>query len=438
MPVNRSDLIVLPEAMAEVIVTDPNTADIAVHGTTRFSVLGKKVGTTDIRVFNKDNKVIKEFTVNVSYDLPAIRKALGTFFPYERIGVEVVNEGVALTGTVTDAQVASKAVEIVNEFINPVSGSAMGSGSSSGAGGSTSMINPSAISKIINLLQVTSGQQVMLRVRIGELQRSSLKNLGARFSANKTAGNFSYLTDTGSASATTFGSLTAGLTTANWGLSASLDALEQNGVFRILAEPNLVATSGEKADFLAGGEFPIPIAQSNNTLSITFKQFGVAVQFTPFVLTANRIRLIVQPEVSELTSAGSVQIQGTSVPALTSRRARTTVELAPGESFMIAGLLSDKMNNSIDQLPGVGEIPVLSALFRSTNFQRNETELVMAVTPYIVDPVTSSEIRMPSDDYKMPSMMESVFYGALGAQSGDAIRISQTPGFEGPVGFMTE
>ena len=199
-----------------------------------------------------------------------------------------------------------------------------------------------------------------------------------------------------------------------------------------------MALSGEKAEFLAGGEYPIPVAQQNDVVTVEYKPFGVAVDFTPYVLTENRIRIQVQPEVSEISQEETVQIQNIVLPSFTTRRASTTIELAPGESFMIAGLIRDTMTTNIDQIPGLSEIPILSSLFRSTSYQRNETELVLAVTPYLVDPLRSGDVKLPTDDFRPASFMENVFYGALGTIRGDVLRLSQTPSVEGPIGFMVD
>ncbi|MBY0407690.1 MAG: hypothetical protein K2Q01_08350, partial [Rickettsiales bacterium] len=224
--------------------------------------------------------------------------------------------------------------------------------------------------------------------------------------------------------------------------SGLLKALEQDGLFKVLAEPNLVAISGEEAEFLSGGEIPIPVVQANggagSNISVEYKPFGVAVKFTPNVLNPNRIRMQVQPEVSDISTANGITVSGFQVPGIETRRAKTTVELAPGESFMIAGLLSDSTRASIQQLPGAKELPILGALFRSTEFQRNETELVIAVTPYIVDPLTSSDVKMPSDDFRPASQMEMFFYGALGSLSNVNENPAQPPSLEGPTGFMVD
>jgi pilus assembly protein CpaC len=230
-----------------------------------------------------------------------------------------------------------------------------------------------------------------------------------------------------------FGTLGGNALIGNTGIAGTIDALERDGVLKVLAEPNLVALSGEEAQFLAGGEFPIPVPQQLGTTTIEYKPFGVALKFTPHVLSENRLRIQVQPEVSELSFEQTIDTgDGFVAPSLITRRASTTVELAPGESFMIAGLIRDNMSSQINELPGVGEIPVLSALFRSTSYQRNETELVIAVTPYLVDPIKGTDIKMPTDDFRPASFMESIFFGTLSGTRGNQ------PSVEGPSGFMTD
>lgn len=435
MPVNRSELVTIPRDMDEVIISNPDIADIHVHGPKSVSVIGKKIGQTNVRIFDKNDEVIRSLNVVVSYDLPAIRKSLGTLLPNEFISLDVVNTNLALTGEVSSAAVADRAVKIVNEYLLASGGDKK--------------------PEVLNLLQISTGQQVMLRVRVGEIQRSAIKQLGINLSAIKSNGNGIFTFATGGALGGTLGGINggialnndsfgvggAGFTTGSTNLNSALEALESNGLLKVLAEPNLVALSGENAEFLAGGEFPVPVSQGTSggtNVTIEYRSFGVAIQFTPYVLSPNRIRVSVQPEVSELSNEGAVKLNGFEVPGLTTRRAKTTVELAPGESFMIAGLISDKMQSQIQQLPGAGEVPILGALFRSSAYKRNETELVIAVTPYLVDPLKSGDVKLPTDNFQPASFMESVFYGALGSLSGDAPRISQTPNLEGPIGFMVD
>jgi pilus assembly protein CpaC len=466
VPVSRSELVVVPHNIAEVLVADPDIADVHVIGNTRVVFVGKKIGRTNAKLFDRENHIIRQFDVIVGYDLPGIRKALHSFLPQEHIGVELVNTSVALTGKISDASVGEEALKIVSEFVRPSSGGQGGlAGAVSAVAGQNSGQGSGASSPILNLMKVTSGQQVMLRVRVGEIKRSALKNLGVQLGAFKNTSNGQIVAGSqggqqafispSTASSVPFGGLftpaselTSGGVLSGFfkngdvGLSATLNALESDGILKMLAEPNLVAMSGEKAEFLAGGEFPVPVAQATSSggaiNTIQFQQFGVSVQFIPYVLSDNRIRLSVMPEVSEIDTSTSTVSNNTSIPGLTSRRAKTTVELAPGESFMIAGLIQDSLNSSISQIPGASEIPILGALLRNTSFQREETELVIAVTPYIVDPLKSSDVRLPTDDFRPANDMERFFYGVLGSMSGNAYRLSQTPSLEGPIGFMTD
>lgn len=359
-----------------------------------------------------------------SYDLSGIKRTLRSFLPNEAIGVEMVNKSIALTGNISGAEAAQKAIKITKEFIGKDA-------------------------EVLNFMQIKTGQQVMLRVRVGEIQRDALKKIGVNLQGVRRAGDYTIPFATGGGIGQTIGNAISDpqafgvggvvYQSANLDLSATLDMLEQNGVFKMLAEPNLVAISGESASFLAGGEFPIPIAQFGDTISVEYKPFGVKVGFSPTVLSTNRLRLSVEPEVSEISTEGAVQVKGFSIPSVTTRRAKTTVELAPGESFMIAGLIKDDFRTTINQVPGLGDIPVLSALFRSAAFQRRETELVIAVTPYLADPAMSSDIKLPTDSFRTPSVLEGVFLGALTSRSSKTSTLSPTQhGLEGPVGYIAE
>jgi len=476
VPINRSSLISLAAPTSEVLVANPDIADIHVHNSNNLTIIAKRFGHTNVRIMNKDGTLQRELDVTVGYDLPAIRKTLKSFLPDEKISVEMVNTSVALTGHVSNAAAADKALKITREYIYGNSRDGSGGGQEQGSAGTpgstASASSSSSQPDILNFLQVTSGQQVILRVRIGEINRTALKSLGLdlsvgvadgfRFatgaglagliqpatSPTNTAvtfgpGNFFFPTDSNNVPNNTRGAIIGSVSKRHNTLAGALQALEQDGLFKLLAEPNLVAMSGEQAEFLAGGEIPIPVPQSSGggsgtSVTIEYKPYGVAVRFKPSVLDATRIHMEVQPEVSELDSANALQISGFSVPAITTRRAKTTVELAPGEGFMIAGLLKDQTSASVDQLPGMKELPILGALFRSTSFQRNETELVIAVTPYIVDPLKSSDVKMPTDDFRPASQMEMFFYGALGSLAGTTTAPTQQQALEGPTGFMMD
>jgi pilus assembly protein CpaC len=433
VPVDRSEVISTTAELGEVIVANPDVADIYVHGTNRVSIIGRTLGQTSVRMFDKNNKMVRELDVYVTYDLPAIRRALSQFLPYERIGVEMVNTRVALTGEVSSAQAATSALEIASQFIIP-------SIRPDQVAGSTDQ-QTQLQDSVINLMRISAAQQVMLRIRIGEIKRGALKELGSAFEVVKNSGDlpFSLISGSGTAGAA---SKLLQATYANGtknSVSATIDALQEDNLLKILAEPNLVALSGEQAEFLAGGEVPIPVSGQDGEVTVDYRPFGVSLRFTPYVLSRSRIRIMVQPEVSERNDTNSVSLgNGIVVPSFDVRRASTTVELAPGESFMIAGLLQDTVNSSISGLPGASEVPFLGSLFRSTSFNRQETELVLAVTPYLIDPLKSADVRLPTDDFRPASFMESFLYGALGTIRNGERRISQTPTLEGPIGFMVD
>ncbi len=464
IPVSRSELVEVPVAMGEVIVADPDVADVYAHGKNNVSIIGKSLGQTSVRIFDESSKMIRRIDVTVGYDLPAIRKAMKDFLPYEAIGVEMINTNLVLTGQISSLAAADTAVKIANEFIEPP----FGKTASDNAKYNTNTRDTSPplseekhVSKVLNLMTIASGQQVMLRVRVGEMRRTALKKLGVNLQAISAGTDSAIAAGTGggidafvAGSGLGFGQFTIDgrgtesgsrgflsgrlLNSSGNGVSALLEALERDGLFKVLAEPNLVAMSGEEAKFLAGGEFPIPVSVNEDRITIEFKPFGVSVRFKPTVITENRIRIDVEPEVSEISEENAIILTSIQIPALTTRRAKTTLEMAPGESFMIAGLIQDEMRSTISQLPGLGEIPILSALFRSTEYQREETELVLAVTPYLVDPLVSADVKLPTDEYQPASVMESFFYGALGSTSAETERLSQTPSLEGPIGFIVD
>lgn len=442
VPLNRAELINTNTDMGEVIITDPEVADVYVHGKRRVSVIGKQIGQTTLRIFDGQRNMIRSVDVYVTYDLPAVRKALREFLPNEKIGVSMVNMRMALTGDVSSAESAATAMDIAEQFVN----NKLGADDLK----SRPVRDPaSEQSPVLNMMRVSAGQQVMLRIRIGEIQRTALKNLGVNVTGQ---GNNNFLIGTGTGqfgdrsgtnpafgyrqffgttSSSSFGLIQGAGSIGALDLAVQIDALERDGLLKTLAEPNLTALSGEEAQFLAGGEFPIPVPQELGTTTIEYKPFGVALKFTPYVLAPNRLRIKVQPEVSAVSNERAINVNGgISAPSFSTRRASTTVELAPGESFMLAGLLQDGMTSTINQLPGAGNIPILGALFRSSDFQRSQTELVIAVTPYLVDPSRSDDIKLPTDDFRPASFTQSIFFGALGAHQGGSV--------EGPAGFMTD
>jgi pilus assembly protein CpaC len=312
---------------------------------------------------------------------------------------------------------------------------------------------------IINRMAVRGPNQVNLRVRIAEVQRSVLKQIGVNWDALVSAGSFSFGLATGNpaigAGLGGFGtrnfpalgtgnvdSIVGGLRTNRLNINSVIDALENEGLVTVLAEPNLTAVSGETASFLAGGEFPIPIAQQNNTITVQFKKFGVSLAFTPTLLNDGQISLKVRPEVSQLSTNGEVRFSGFAIPAITTRRAETTVELGSGQSFAIAGLLQNDINHSVRRLPGLGDLPILGALFRSDAFQRNESELVIIVTPYVVRPTSETAMSTPTDGLTMPSDVERLktapLYVNKPVAEAPAVRGTEGRRLVGPAGFNLE
>ncbi len=447
---NRAELVNLNKPMAEVMIANPEIADVVVHGSQKISVIGKKIGSTNLRFFDDKANLINEIDIVVGYDLPAIRRSLKRFFPTQNVGLETINNSLAVSGVVPDAQTANRIMQVVYEFVKE-------SRKDDAASSSQSYVTQdNRFPGIVNLLTLNSGQQVMLKVRIGEVKRTALKSLGINLeNVNGTANSlFQFGTGAGTALLDASGAVGTGLfggfkgpqtnpfiqgiglvKRGDFGVAGMIEALQKDGLFKVIAEPNLTTVSGETANFLAGGEFPI-VTTTANTTTTQFKQFGVSLAFTPYVLSNNRIRLTVAPELSEIDISRVATTNGT--PSVTTRRAKTTVELAPGEAFMVAGLIRDRINSQISSVPGLAEIPIISALMRSTAYEREESELVIAVTPYIVDPVVNSDVRMPTDEFRTPSVMEMFFYGALGSMSGNADKIGQTPVLEGPIGFMTD
>lgn len=457
VPISRSSLVVMSSPVKEIVIANPDIADVHVNNSKTLTVIGKTAGSTNIRIFDGSGKILQTLDVSVGYDLPSIRRTLKNFMPEENIGVEMINTSIALTGHVRSAASVDKALRLAQEYVAFASGDSAKNAVTSVPLGDSS--DNDKYPKILNMLKLVSGQQVMLRVRVAEVNRDALKRLGVDPSLVLAGGNFTMAGALGTGISGLAAGATSSYTLADadkfrgtqgffWSSNSShragavISALERDGLIKTLAEPNLVAVSGEQAEFLAGGEIPVvtPSTASSGatpTVSVEYKPVGVSVKFTPDVLSENRIRMIVQPEVSEISSANSILMSGFIIPSINTRRARTTVELAPGESFMIAGLIKDSTKANIDQLPGVKELPILGALFRSTEFQRNESELVITVTPYIVDPLKNSDIKLPTDDFRPASQMEMIFYGALGAITTDE-HSAKIPQLEGPTGFMVD
>ncbi|HKY81064.1 MAG TPA: type II and III secretion system protein family protein, partial [Sphingobium sp.] len=375
-------------------------------------VLGKKVGTTSLTLYDNRNMLIAVVDVAVGPDVVTLKRQLSELIPGEEIGARMSNDAVVLTGTVSNAAAVDRAVQVARTYAGE--------------------------DKVVNMLSVGASQQVMLEVRFSEVNRQAAKDIGLNhsFVGKKTAGSIGNLsadsivpTNNGGTPTILLDGLSDAFGVGTWSyklgslnIFSALDALERKGLVKTLAEPTLVALSGETASFLAGGEFPIPVVQSNNGgggtggnggggITVEFKPFGVSLGFTPTVLSDGIISLSVEPEVSSIDPSASVSINGLVVPGLLTRRAKTVVELRDGQSFAIAGLLRNDFQDTVRQLPILGSLPIIGALFRSTGFQKQETELVMIVTPRLVKPMQAADVSLPTDRVGNPNELDLFLMG---------------------------
>ena len=452
---NKSVLVELPGELRDVVVSDPEIMDAVVQSSNRVYLIGKKTGQSNAFFFDSYGQQILTLEVSIEQDVGVLDSLLRRLIPGSDIKSEMLNDTIILTGSVRNPADASRASQIASRFIT-----------------SSFEANARSEKKVINLLNVEGEEQVMLKVTVAEVQRTVLKQLGVNVGALIRSGNFltSVLTDnalplTAAAGLGTLpkpgvdaGSLdvynqgprttSGGGTFGNsgiagaWGsgsnsVSYALRALERDGLIRTLAEPNLTAISGESAKFLAGGEFPIPMVDTNGALTVTFKEYGVSVAFTPVVMSAGRISLKIETEVSELSPEGSVVLSGFAINGLKKRSAKSTVELPSGGTIAMAGLISEKTRQNIDGMPGLKDLPVLGTLFRSRDFIKNETELVVFVTPYLVKHTARKNLARPDDGYANASDREGVFLGHLNRVYGRGKSIP-VGGLKGDYGFIVE
>ena len=379
------DLLSLDGKAEAIYIADPDIADVQLRSPKLVYLFGKGVGETTLTVVGKNDAVILSRRILVRHNTIRLGELIDTVHPGTTVGMASIGASLVLTGEVASAEIAADIVEMARAVVPE------------GA-------------RVMNRLSVSAPNQVNLRVRIAEVSRDTTKRLGFSWDILKTAGDFSFgLATGGFVSGAGSGSsiLSLAKTGNGFDVNGLIDALDDEGLITVLAEPNLTAQSGESADFLAGGEFPIPVAADNDTVTIVFKRFGVSLSFLPVVLDGGRLHIKVSTEVSQLSSAGAIELNGFNVPSLTVREATTTVNLGSGQSFAIAGLLQNTTNNDLSGVAGLKDLPILGALFRSSDFQRAESELVVIVTPYLVRPV-STQLALPTDGYRAPTDAERV------------------------------
>ncbi|WP_245605165.1 type II and III secretion system protein family protein [Sphingomonas astaxanthinifaciens] len=405
VPVNKSQVLRVDRPYAKALIGNPEIADVLPLTDQSIYVLGKKLGTTSLTLYDRSNSLIAVMDVAVGPDVIGLKKQLSELIPGDRVGARMSNDSIVLEGIVSNAVAANRAAQIAETY---------------------------APGKVVNLLSIGSAQQVMLEVKFSEVKRSALKQLGAGFFVGSDGGKFSGAIGGGAgvvgsgpptlgAITDSFGVLTRTFRAFGTNFEATFDALERKGAITTLAEPTLIALSGETASFLAGGEFPIPVAQGNGggsgvgagsgAISIEFKPFGVSLAFTPTVLADGVINLLVEPEVSSIDNSASIVVNNLRIPGLQTRRAKTTVELRDGESFAMAGLLRKDFSSTVRQFPLLGNIPIIGTLFRSTSFNRDETELVIIVTPRLVRPVRPDQLAAPTDRVKGPADADILLLG---------------------------
>ena len=404
LSIGRGELVNVPGQMADVFIADENVADVQVKSQRQLYVFGKAGGETTVYASNAAGDIIWSANIRVGSNIGSIDQMLNLAMPEAKINVATMGTNtVLLTGTVAAPEDAAEAQTLVEAFVGE---------------------NVNVISR----LKMATPLQVNLRVRFAEVSKNFVRALGANLATVDSTSGFKFGVTNGGinrlvpggplgtgvtpaaglAGSSVLGS-GSGSTIAAFGrflgldIGAAFDLAERQGMVTTLSEPNLTALSGETAEFLAGGEFPIPLSQGLGTTTVQYKNFGVSLAYSPIVLANGRISIRVRPEVSELSTQGAVQIDGFTIPALTVRRAETTVELGSGQSFMIAGLMSSNSQNAIDKAPGIGDVPILGNLFRSTEYRRGETELVIVVTPYLVKPVDERDIHLPTDGFRSPN-----------------------------------
>jgi pilus assembly protein CpaC len=375
-------VLTLRAPAANVFVADPKVAEVRPASATSLFIFGVGPGRTTVAAMNEAGQLVAQYEVTVrpsAFNAAEAQSALTRLIPNSRVTVQSQGKGLLLTGQVNSPADAAQAVAIARSYL-----------------GENQAVE--------NQLSIQSTMQVTLRVRIAEMSREVVQNLGINW---QTLGSIAV-----SGTLSPLASRASGAVNFN----GVIDALAQDNLARILAEPNLTVMSGQPASFLVGGEFPIPVGQQNGQITLEFKKFGITLAFLPTVFSDGRINLHVSPEVSQLSTQGAVQLtagnSSLQIPALTVRRAETTVELGSGQTFAIAGLLQDEITQSVNRLPFLGDVPVLGALFRSDSFRRRETELVILVTPIVVRPVNDvAALHLPTDEYTVPNDLERVLYG---------------------------
>jgi pilus assembly protein CpaC len=452
LALDKAAVVELDVDARDVLVSDPAVVDAVVRAPRRIFLLGQKIGEANAFFFDAQGRQLAAIDIRVEKDVGDLSSMIREEMPGADVHIESLNGNVVLSGTVDNEHDAQRAADIATRFASDPD-------------------KPGDPPKLVNMLRVKGGEQVMLKVRVAEMQRQIAKQFGFNMAAGGMLGNvpMALATDNqfallGQALSDISGAqvgqvCTQGIAPLGQGActfqnpaEASFKALEQVGLMHTLAEPNLTAVSGETAKFLAGGEFPVPTSRDQyGNITVTFKQFGVGLSFTPVVISQGRISLQISSEVSELTDVGafieqaatqtsstgqSVTVPGVTIPALNVRRAETTVELPSGGSFAIAGLMQHTTKQTIDAFPGLKELPVLGALFRSRDFENDETELVVLVSAYLVSPTSENKFSAPGDGFKTASDIDTILNGKINDVHGNQAPAPANAVSQAPTGYI--
>jgi pilus assembly protein CpaC len=430
VPMNRAVVVESQTPFAELSIANPGIADISTLSDRTIYVLGKAPGRTTLTLLGPDGRLITNVEVQVTPDVAEFKERLQQILPNERIEVRTANDGIVLSGTVSSIQKLDRALDLAQRY---------------------------APDRVSNLMMVGGEQQVMLKVRFAEMQRSVAKGLSGGVLGNWTNAGNSVAFGAGSGrlqpgpidgagilslDPTAVGAIAVGGVVGDLALNVLLEALENKGVVRTLAEPNLTALSGQEASFLAGGEYPVPVVDDEGSVTIDYKAFGVELSFTPRVVDGDIINLELVAAVSGLDPTVTIQNAGFSVNGFRRRETSTTVEMRDGESFAIAGLLEDDFRDLVGQVPWVGDIPILGTLFRSAEYERRQSELVIIVTPHLVTPVRGEALALPTDRVRPPTESELFLFGRTAAgertpRSGPAAEVARQD-FTGSYGYVME
>jgi len=451
---NKSIVVDLPTDAYDILVANPAVADAVTRTARRIYLFGKQVGETNIFVFGANGEQIANLDLAIERDVAGLQDYLKRFIPNSDIHIELLNDNVVLTGTVETPLDAARAAQLAQVFVSggeATTGQYSQTAAGGAAAGGVDINNPDQerrTSKIVNLLQVIGEDQVTLKVTVAEVSRSVMKQLGVNLIAAASSGGISW----GMVSETIAGLgkplSNSGLSYQSSSLNSYLNAMEQSGVMKTLAEPTLTAVSGEKATFRVGGEFNLITGQSiddeKNTITYDNQkiEYGIGLEFQPTVLSPGRISLKIRTQVSEPTNEGSIQLSAggtkgsTNLLSIRKRLADTTVELPSGGSMMIAGLVRDDVRQMSSGLPGLSKIPVLGALFRSRDFVRNETELVTIVTPYLTKPVARNELAKPDDNFNPAGDGAAIFLGRVNRIYGTMKTNLPNGQYHGAVGYI--